>query len=171
MQGGRSPTGVIPATVGAGRCNMCKICVGRSRMRLVNWPMKYRLNADAEICNLTVNQMGLRGLLQHLAKAPHISPDISCTNTLVPLAGLEPALLAEPDFESGASTDSATGASGGIILAKAAGSTIVDGLRKIRESTARTPGAMGASCWLHRKTTLRLPQRRFGATIRPLWRQ
>src|SRR6266702_8406716 len=35
---------------------------------------------------------------------------------LVPLAGLEPALLAEPDFESGASTDSATGASGGIIL-------------------------------------------------------
>ena len=30
---------------------------------------------------------------------------------MVPLAGLEPALLAEPDFESGASTNSATGAS------------------------------------------------------------
>ena len=29
---------------------------------------------------------------------------------LVPLAGIEPALLAEPDFESGASTNSAKGA-------------------------------------------------------------
>jgi hypothetical protein len=31
---------------------------------------------------------------------------------LVPLAGIEPALLAELDFESSASTNSATGASG-----------------------------------------------------------
>jgi hypothetical protein len=31
---------------------------------------------------------------------------------LVPLAGIEPALLAELDFESSASTSSATGASG-----------------------------------------------------------
>jgi hypothetical protein len=34
---------------------------------------------------------------------------------LVPLAGIEPALLAELDFESSASTSSATGASGGDI--------------------------------------------------------
>jgi hypothetical protein len=33
---------------------------------------------------------------------------------LVPLAGIEPALLAELDFESSASTSSATGASGGV---------------------------------------------------------
>jgi hypothetical protein len=32
---------------------------------------------------------------------------------LVPLAGIEPALLAELDFESSASTSSATGAFGG----------------------------------------------------------
>lgn len=31
---------------------------------------------------------------------------------LVPLAGIEPALLSEPDFESGASTNSAKGATG-----------------------------------------------------------
>jgi hypothetical protein len=31
-------------------------------------------------------------------------------NSLVPLAGIEPALLAELDFESSASTNSATGA-------------------------------------------------------------
>lgn len=29
---------------------------------------------------------------------------------MVPLAGIEPALLSEPDFESGASTNSAKGA-------------------------------------------------------------
>jgi hypothetical protein len=33
-------------------------------------------------------------------------------NSLVPLAGIEPALLAELDFESSASTNSATGAFG-----------------------------------------------------------
>ena len=52
---------------------------------------------------------------------------------MVPLAGIEPALLAELDFESSASTNSATGASagpreaagreaGGIIAAGEAGS-------------------------------------------------
>jgi hypothetical protein len=43
---------------------------------------------------------------------------------LVPLAGLEPALLAEPDFESGASTNSATGAMARIIAGVRAGSTL-----------------------------------------------
>jgi hypothetical protein len=33
---------------------------------------------------------------------------------MVPLAGIEPALLAELDFESSASTSSATGAFGGV---------------------------------------------------------
>ncbi len=33
-----------------------------------------------------------------------------CMGTMVPLAGIEPALLAELDFESSASTSSATGA-------------------------------------------------------------
>jgi hypothetical protein len=38
---------------------------------------------------------------------------------LVPLAGIEPALLAELDFESSASTSSATGAFGGNTRPKA----------------------------------------------------
>jgi hypothetical protein len=33
-------------------------------------------------------------------------------NKMVPSAGIEPALLSEPDFESGASTNSAKGATG-----------------------------------------------------------
>jgi hypothetical protein len=46
-----------------------------------------------------------------------ISMAYGCHRTLsedemVPLAGIEPALLAESDFESDASTNSATGASG-----------------------------------------------------------
>jgi hypothetical protein len=36
----------------------------------------------------------------------------ACWREMVPLAGIEPALLAELDFESSASTNSATGASG-----------------------------------------------------------
>ena len=43
---------------------------------------------------------------------------------LVPLAGIEPALLAEPDFVSGASTNSATGAGGRIIVRNGVGSTL-----------------------------------------------
>src|SRR5581483_3386664 len=42
---------------------------------------------------------------------------------VVPLAGLEPARIATPDFESGASTNSATGAWGAIIPAKPCRST------------------------------------------------
>ena len=34
----------------------------------------------------------------------------ACQRSVVPLAGIEPALLSEPDFESGASTNSAKGA-------------------------------------------------------------
>jgi hypothetical protein len=37
-----------------------------------------------------------------------------CEELLVPLAGIEPALLAELDFESSASTNSATGACRGL---------------------------------------------------------
>jgi hypothetical protein len=37
---------------------------------------------------------------------------MQCGGILVPLAGIEPALLAELDFESSASTSSATGAFG-----------------------------------------------------------
>jgi hypothetical protein len=44
---------------------------------------------------------------------------IRLPQTLVPLAGIEPALLAELDFESSASTSSATGARRGL-TAKAA---------------------------------------------------
>ena len=50
-----------------------------------------------------------------VAKTPDLQGFLSiyeslCEGILVPLAGIEPALLAELDFESSASTNSATGA-------------------------------------------------------------
>jgi hypothetical protein len=42
----------------------------------------------------------------------YINPKYCFEKRLVPLAGIEPALLAELDFESSASTNSATGAFG-----------------------------------------------------------
>ena len=47
---------------------------------------------------------------------------------MVPLAGIEPALLAELDFESSASTSSATGALARTGQARRAGRTIASGV-------------------------------------------
>src|ERR1019366_1580215 len=59
---------------------------------------------------------------------------------LVPLAGIEPALLAELDFESSASTNSATGAyRGRLLLVNPRASGITD-KRRCRASERLGPG-------------------------------
>jgi hypothetical protein len=85
--------------------------------------MKYRLNADGEIRNPAINQTRLRGF-QRAREGTARQSRYSCTNAVVPLAGIEPALLAELDFESSASTNSATGARRRIIVANGGGSTV-----------------------------------------------
>src|SRR5437660_6543451 len=77
-----------------------------------------------------------------------------CIFSLVPLAGIEPALLAELDFESSASTNSATGAFGTLTLRR--------GPRSRRNIAGRDFGSTPRV----RKQSRSMPQRKYCQTPR-----
>src|SRR2546423_7719557 len=82
--------------------------------------------------------VGRPRLPRQVAKIAIGAPGRTRTSTMLP----------PPDFESGASTNSATGACARTIAGRDGGSTIVEVASNPAESTGPLPGAIEPPCWL-----------------------